>query len=149
MLLARLMWEFENERLRGDGLNTAETHKVEAIMVNLIGAATEDLMAAVDLLDRWGLIPESSLYKNTIWSPRRWALEPGIFWLAILARLPADCRVLGDLSQKTICFFVSICSPKAESRGFTLNTENCSSAMVGLLWASGWSLRLEPVCLLS
>ena len=50
MLLARLVREFENERLRGDGLNTAEAHKVEAIMANLIGGATEDLTAAADLL---------------------------------------------------------------------------------------------------
>ena len=77
MLLARLMWEFENERLRGDGLNTAETHKVEAIIVNLIGAATEDLIAAVDLPDRWGLIPESSLYKNYHLAPTPLGLGTG------------------------------------------------------------------------
>ena len=64
MLLARLVRECENERLRGDGLNTGEGRKIETIMAALIGGATDDLTAAADLLDRWGLIPESSLYKN-------------------------------------------------------------------------------------
>ena len=64
MLLARLLREFEIERLRGDGLNAAEARKIEAIMSVLVSGATEDLTAAADLLDTWGLIPESYQYKN-------------------------------------------------------------------------------------
>ena len=64
VMIARLLREFENERLRTDPPEAAETEKIEVVLNALVNGAMDDLTAAADLLDRWGLIPESYQYRN-------------------------------------------------------------------------------------
>jgi hypothetical protein len=64
MLMARLIHEFENERLRAASLKADELEKIDAVLDTLVEGAMEDLTSAADLLDRWGLIPESYQYRN-------------------------------------------------------------------------------------
>ena len=64
LLLARLLRVFEDER-RGDATSDAvEMGQIEVVVNTLVNGAMDDLAAAADLLDRWGLIPESYRYRN-------------------------------------------------------------------------------------
>ena len=59
LLLARLLRVFEDER-RGDATSDeAESDRVDFVVNAPLNGAMDDLTAAADLLDRWGLIPES------------------------------------------------------------------------------------------
>jgi hypothetical protein len=62
--MAKLLHEFEDERQRTAPLEPAEAKRVSAALNALVSGAIEDLTAAADLLDRWGLIPESYQYRN-------------------------------------------------------------------------------------
>jgi tetratricopeptide (TPR) repeat protein len=64
LLMARLLHEFENEQLRKASLVADDSEKIDAVMTTLVNGAMEDLTSAADLLDQWGLIPESSHYRN-------------------------------------------------------------------------------------
>ena len=64
MLMARLLHEFENERSRNGPLEAAEAEAIDSTLATLVDGALEDLTSAADLLDRWGLIPESYQYRN-------------------------------------------------------------------------------------
>jgi len=64
LLIARLLHQFEIERLRTAPLGAAEATGLHAALDALVDGATEDLTGAADLLDHWGLIPESSRYRN-------------------------------------------------------------------------------------
>ena len=64
MLIAKLLHEFENERLRTAPLEAAEAEKIDAALKTIVNGAMEDLSSAADLLERWGLIPESYQYRN-------------------------------------------------------------------------------------
>ena len=64
LLMAKLLHEFENERLRSAPLVADEAEKIDAVLNTLVNGAMDDLTSAADLLDRWGLIPESYQYKN-------------------------------------------------------------------------------------
>ena len=64
LLMARLLHEFESERLRTGLLEATEVERIDAVLNELAGGATQDLTSAADLLDRWGLIPESYQYRN-------------------------------------------------------------------------------------
>ena len=64
LLVARLLHEFENERLRARSLEAADAERIEEVVHTLVDGAMEDLTSAADLLDRWGLIPESYQYRN-------------------------------------------------------------------------------------
>jgi len=64
MLIAKLPHEFENERLRTAPLDAAETEKIDVVLNTLVNGTMDDLTSAADLLDRWGLIPESYQYRN-------------------------------------------------------------------------------------
>ena len=64
MLIAKLLHEFENERLRAGSLEAEDSGKIDAALNTLVDGALDDLSSAADLLDRWGLIPESYQYRN-------------------------------------------------------------------------------------
>ena len=63
-LIAKLLHEFENERLRTGSLEADELEKIDTALDTLVSGAMDDLTSAADLLDRWGLIPESYQYRN-------------------------------------------------------------------------------------
>jgi hypothetical protein len=62
--MARLLHVFEDERRRAVRLDTVEAGQIEGVLNTLVSAAMDDLTSAADLLDRWGLIPESYQYRN-------------------------------------------------------------------------------------
>ena len=64
ILIAKLLHEFEDERLRAAPVDAFESDKLDAAMRILVNGAEEDLTAAADLLERWGLIPEFYQYRN-------------------------------------------------------------------------------------
>ena len=64
LLMARLLQVYEDERRRSMRFDPAEAEQVDAVLKTLADGAMDDLKAAADLLDRWGLIPESYQYRN-------------------------------------------------------------------------------------
>ena len=64
LLMARLLHVFEDEQRRADGPDRVETERIDAVVDTLVNGARDDLTSAADLLDRWGLIPESYQYRN-------------------------------------------------------------------------------------
>jgi hypothetical protein len=61
LLMARLLRVYEDECRAA---NRQELNKIEAEINKLLNGATEDLTSAANLLDRWGLIPESYQNRN-------------------------------------------------------------------------------------
>jgi hypothetical protein len=64
LLMARLLDGYEGECRRMAPLDSEEADQTRAVVDALANASMEDLTAAADLLDRWGLIPESYQYRN-------------------------------------------------------------------------------------
>ena len=64
LLIARLLDVYQNEGLRAKRLDDDEADLIDATVKTLANGAMEDLTSAADLLDRWGLIPETYQYKN-------------------------------------------------------------------------------------
>ena len=64
LLVARLLQVYEDEQRRADGAAFDEADLVDMMVHTLATGAVEDLTSAADLLDRWGLIPESYQYRN-------------------------------------------------------------------------------------
>ena len=64
LMIGRLIHEFEYERLRAGDIKAAEIEKIDEAQNSLVNGAMDDLTSAADLLDRWGLIPESYQYRN-------------------------------------------------------------------------------------
>ena len=64
LLMARLLHVFEDEQRRAKGPDGVDTERIDAVLGTLVNGAMEDLTSAADLLDRWGLIPESYQYRN-------------------------------------------------------------------------------------
>jgi len=64
LLMARLLRVYEDERRRGGGMDREESERLDVRTNVLVDAAMEDLTSAADLLDHWGLIPESYQYRN-------------------------------------------------------------------------------------
>ena len=64
LLMARLLKVFEDEQRRTTLLEPTYSDQMEAVLNTLVNGAMDDLTAAADLLDRWGLIPESYQYRN-------------------------------------------------------------------------------------
>ena len=64
LLMARLLRVYEDERRRSMALTVDEAELVDVVLSTLANGAMEDLTSAADLLDRWGLIPESYQYRN-------------------------------------------------------------------------------------
>jgi hypothetical protein len=64
LLIARLLRAYQNECMAGGGQDGDQMEQIEVVLNILVNAAMEDLTLAADLLDRWGLIPESYQYRN-------------------------------------------------------------------------------------
>ena len=64
LLMARLLQVFEDERRRTTRLDATEAEQFDSVLNTLVYGAMDDLTTAADLLDRWGLIPESYQYGN-------------------------------------------------------------------------------------
>ncbi len=62
--MSRLLHAFANERLRNEPLPKKDMATIDSTIELLVGGALEDLTSASDLLDDWGLIPESYQYRN-------------------------------------------------------------------------------------
>ena len=64
LLLARLLRVYQHERRQETPVDTVETGQIDIAVNMLVNGALDDLTSAADLLDRWGLIPESYQYRN-------------------------------------------------------------------------------------
>lgn len=64
LLMSRLLDVYEREHRRSAQLDTGEADQISAVLSTLVNGALEDLTMAADLLDRWGIIPESYQYRN-------------------------------------------------------------------------------------
>ena len=62
--MARLLRVYEDERRMNMRLDDAEAEQISAVLNTLTEGAMDDLTLAADLLDQWGLIPESYQYRN-------------------------------------------------------------------------------------
>ena len=62
--MARLLRVYEDERLRAMRLEADDAAQIDLVINTLVNGAMDDLTSAADLLDRWGLIPESYQYRN-------------------------------------------------------------------------------------
>jgi len=91
LLMARLLRVYEDECRRSVGLDAVQGKEIEVIISTLVNAAREDLTSAADLLDRWGLIPESYQYKNFHLVPT--LIGQGLSYLLALSPGPAASRL--------------------------------------------------------
>ncbi len=91
ILMAKLLHEFEDERLRTEPLPPAQAEQLRSAMSTLVDGAMEDLTSAADLLDQWGLIPEPYQYRNFHLVPT--LLGQGLGYLLDRAPGPAASRL--------------------------------------------------------
>ena len=91
ILMAKLVHEFEYERLRTAPSDAAEAKMIDAVLGTLVNGAMEDLTSAADLLDRWGHIPESYQYRNFHLVPT--LLGQGLGYLLARSPGPAASRL--------------------------------------------------------
>ncbi len=64
LLISRLLIAFEEESYSASNLDTKQVGKLKEISQVLIDISMADLTSAADLLERWGLIPETYQYRN-------------------------------------------------------------------------------------
>ncbi len=84
LLMARLLRLFEEEQRDAGALDEAKRERLGNVVRFLVVGAVEDLTAASDRLERWGLIPESYQYRN-------FHLVPGLIGQGtsyLLSRMP-------------------------------------------------------------
>ncbi len=55
---------FQDERRSGTAPDALDAAQVEVVVETLVYGAMEDLTAAADLLDRWGLVLDADQYRN-------------------------------------------------------------------------------------
>ena len=91
LLMARLLGVYEDERRRSAQLDDGEADQISAVLNTLVNGAMEDLTTAADLLDRWGLIPESDQYRNFYLVPN--LLGQGVGYLLARSPGPAASRL--------------------------------------------------------
>ena len=91
LLIARLLDVYRDERQRDQRLDDAEAQRIDAVLNALAGGAMEDLTSATDLLDRWGLIPESYQYRNFHLVPT--LMGQGLVYLLTRSPGPAASRL--------------------------------------------------------
>ncbi len=75
---------YQDEHRRSAQHDAVELEQIGAVIDTLVNGAMEDLTGAADLLDRWGLIPESYQYRNFHLVPT--LMGQGLGYL--LARMP-------------------------------------------------------------
>lgn len=91
LLMARLLDVYEDERRRTAKLDANEAEQIDALLHTLVNGALEDLTSAADLLDRWGLIPESYQYRNFHLVPT--LMGQGLAYLLARSPGPAASRL--------------------------------------------------------
>ena len=91
LLMARLLHVYEDEQRRAEGAAFDEADLVDTVLNTLANGAMEDLTSAADLLDRWGLIPESYQYRNFHLVPT--LLGQGLGYLLTRSPGPAASRL--------------------------------------------------------
>ena len=64
LLMARLLRVYEDEQRSATQREALNLGEIDAVLKTLVNGAMDDLTSAADLLDRWGLIPESYQYRN-------------------------------------------------------------------------------------
>jgi tetratricopeptide (TPR) repeat protein len=69
LLLARLLRVYEDECRRNDKFDIHQAEELDTVISILVNGAMEDLTTAADLLEKWGLIPESYQYRNFLLLP--------------------------------------------------------------------------------
>ena len=84
LLMARLLDVYGHEQRRATRLDKVEEGQIDAVLNTLANGAIDDLTSAADLLDHWGLIPESYQYRNFHLVPT--LIGHGVAYL--LTRLP-------------------------------------------------------------
>ncbi len=91
LLMARLLDVYDNERRRSASLDADEADQISAVLNSLVNGAMDDLTSAADLLDRWGLIPESYQYRNFHLVPT--LMGQGVGYLLTRSPGPAASRL--------------------------------------------------------
>ena len=91
LLMARLLQVYQDERLRTMRLDAAEAEQIDLVLNTLVNGAMDDLTSAADLLDQWGMIPESYRYPNFYLVPTLMAQGAG--YLLTGAPGPAASRL--------------------------------------------------------
>ena len=91
ILMAKLVHEFEYERLRTASSQAADSIVIDEAISTLVNGAMEDLTSAADLLERWGQIPESYQYRNFHLVPT--LLGQGLGYLLARSPGPAASRL--------------------------------------------------------
>ncbi len=91
LLMARLLQVYENELQKAAQLGSAEAEGIKVVTSTLVDAALDDLTSAADLLDLWGLIPESYQYRNLHLVPT--LLGQGLGYLLARSPGPAASRL--------------------------------------------------------
>lgn len=64
LLTAKLIQAFEYERLRAGQMKAEESDQIRDVLNTLTARSIDDLTAAADLLDKWGMIPETLADRN-------------------------------------------------------------------------------------
>ncbi len=91
LLIARLLRVHEDDLRRASPQNVKQIAKIDVILNIIIDRAMDDLTLAADLLDRWGLIPESYQYRNFHLVPT--LVGQGTGYLLVRAPGPAASRL--------------------------------------------------------
>ena len=91
LLIAKLLRVHGDEQPAEAPLSSAQTERLEQALGSLVERAMDDLSSAADLLERWGLIPESSHYRNFHLVPT--LLAQGSAYLLNRAPGPAASRL--------------------------------------------------------
>ena len=93
LLMARLLRVYEDERRMNMRLDDAEAEQISAVLNTLTEGAMDDLTLAADLLDQWGLIPESYQYRNFHLVPT--LMAQGVAYMLSGSPGPAAARLQG------------------------------------------------------
>ena len=91
LLMARLLRVDEDERRRTASLDADQEEQIDTVVNALVDGAIEDLTSAADLLERWGLIPESYQYRNFHLVPT--LIAQGLGYLLARSPGPAASRL--------------------------------------------------------
>jgi hypothetical protein len=91
LLIARLLREYEGEGNRDGSIHETEKESINDAVERLVNGALEDLTSAADLLERWGLIPDTYQYRNFHLVPT--LLGQGVGYLLTRSPGPAASRL--------------------------------------------------------
>jgi hypothetical protein len=91
ILIARLLREYENELVRDGRADAAKIESIGDVVGRLVNGALDDLTSASDLLERWGLIPDTYQYRNFHLVPT--LLGQGVGYLLNRSPGPAASRL--------------------------------------------------------